>query len=162
MPSITVRLKEKADQPWVERVLTQSWGSTVIATNGRIIDAAALPALVAGSQVGLATFEIDEAANEAHLVTLNALVIGRGIGSALVEALADSLADMEIAALRVSTTNDRLDALRFYQRRGFRLVAVQPGALDEARRLKPSIPLVGDYGIAMRDRIDLIRELSRG
>jgi hypothetical protein len=53
------------------------------------------------------------------------------------------------------TTNDNLDALRFYQRRGLRLVAVHAGAVDEARRLKPEIARVGEYGIPIRDEIEL-------
>ena len=58
--------------------------------------------------------------------------------------------------LWVLTTNDNVDALRFYQRRGFRLSALRPGAVDEARRqLKPEIPELGEYGIPIRDEIEL-------
>jgi hypothetical protein len=47
--------------------------------------------------------------------------------------------------------------LRFYQRRGFRLRALRPGAVDEARRtLKPAIPPTGDHGIPLRDEIELL------
>ena len=53
------------------------------------------------------------------------------------------------------TTNDNLDALRFYQRRGLRITAVAAGAVDEARKIKPGIPLLGDHGIAIRDEITL-------
>ena len=47
--------------------------------------------------------------------------------------------------------------LRFYQRRGFRLAELRPGAVDRARQLKPQIPTAGDYGIPLRDEIDLTR-----
>jgi hypothetical protein len=54
------------------------------------------------------------------------------------------------------TTNDNLDALRFYQRRGFRLAKLRRGAVDAARsRLKPTIPEVGSFGIPIRDEIVL-------
>jgi hypothetical protein len=49
--------------------------------------------------------------------------------------------------------------LRFYQRRGFRLAALRPGAVDETRRAKPSLPLTGDYGIPIHDEIDLTLDL---
>ena len=50
----------------------------------------------------------------------------------------------------LTTTNDNLDALRFYQRRGFRLARIRPGAMDAARAsLKPEIPEVGSHGIPM-------------
>ena len=53
------------------------------------------------------------------------------------------------------TTNDNLRALRFYQRRGFRLVAVHPDALERSRELKPSIPEIGLDGIPLRDELEL-------
>jgi hypothetical protein len=57
------------------------------------------------------------------------------------------------------TTNDNLGALRFYQRRGLRLVALHVGAVAESRRLKPSIPEVGHDGIPIRDELELELEL---
>ena len=52
------------------------------------------------------------------------------------------------------TTND--EALRFYQRRGFRLSALRRGAVDDSRRrLKPQISAVGELGIPIRDEIEL-------
>jgi hypothetical protein len=56
------------------------------------------------------------------------------------------------------TTNDNLDALRFYQRRGLRLVGLAPDAVAASRRLKPGIPEIGAYGIPLRDELTL--ELS--
>ena len=53
------------------------------------------------------------------------------------------------------TGNDNTSALRFYQKRGFRLVAVYRNAVDQARRLKPEIPLYGNDGIPITDEIEL-------
>ena len=59
------------------------------------------------------------------------------------------------------TTNDNVDALRFYQRRGFRLAALHRGSVDDSRaRLKAEIPEVGDHGIPLRDEIELELELG--
>ena len=59
------------------------------------------------------------------------------------------------------TTNDNLDALRFYQRRGFRLVALRPGAVDESRvSLKPQIGVSGDFEIPLRDELELELRLA--
>jgi hypothetical protein len=47
-----------------------------------------------------------------------------------------------------------------YQRRGFRLVALRPGAVDRARaELKPSIGDLAANGIPIRDEFDLELEL---
>jgi hypothetical protein len=57
--------------------------------------------------------------------------------------------------LRLTTTNHNLDALRFYQRRVFRLAALRLSAVDEARLRKPSIPTYGHYAIPVHDELDL-------
>jgi GNAT superfamily N-acetyltransferase len=60
------------------------------------------------------------------------------------------------------TTNDNLTALRFYQRRGFVLVAVHRNAVELSRKLKPQIPLIGEHGIPIRDEIELEMPLNNG
>jgi hypothetical protein len=63
---------------------------------------------------------------------------------------------------RVVTTNDNLDALRFYQRRGFRLAVLRPGAVDRSREsLKPGIPETGAGGIRLRDELELQMDLDQ-
>jgi GNAT superfamily N-acetyltransferase len=156
---VTIRDKRPEDQAWVEGVLRNRWGGTLIAAHGELIDSAALPALIAGEQQGLATWRwLSERA--AELVTLDALVRCQGVGTALLAALACRARDQGAVALCVTTTNDNLDALRFYQRRGFRLTAVRPGAVDAARHRKPAIPATGAYGIPLRDEIELGLDLS--
>jgi GNAT superfamily N-acetyltransferase len=90
---------------------------------------------------------------------VDAVTTRRGAGTALIEALVSRLRAEGVSLLRVTTTNDNLDALRFYQRRGFRIIAVRPGAVDESRRVKPSIPATGEYGIPIRDEIELERRV---
>ena len=55
----------------------------------------------------------------------------------------------------LTTTNDNLNALRFYQKRGLVLVTVHRNALTRSRQLKPQIPLIGNDGIPLRDEIEL-------
>ncbi len=55
----------------------------------------------------------------------------------------------------VSTTNDNLRALGFYQRRGFSLLRIRAGAVDESRKLKPGIPTIGENEIPLHDEIEL-------
>lgn len=95
----------------------------------------------------------------AELVAINAFVPWRGVGTALLAAITAQLRP-DFGTLRLTTTNDNLDALRFYQRRGFRLAALRAGAVDQARLTKPSIPMIGEHGIRLRDEIDLVLELG--
>lgn len=82
-----------------------------------------------------------------------------GIGSALIEAVASTVAAQGGRELWLATTNDNVDALRLYQRRGFHLAHLHPRAIDRARELKPTIPRLGRYGMPMRDELILIRPL---
>jgi ribosomal protein S18 acetylase RimI-like enzyme len=83
-----------------------------------------------------------------------------GIGTRLLEAATDAARAAGCRKAWLTTTNDNLDALRFYQRRGFRLSALRPGAADRARRsLKPEIPVMGAHGIPMSDELDLEMKL---
>ena len=156
--TIAVREKRPDDQAWIEALLIERWGTTTIVSNGNLFDAAALPALVAGDREGLATYAL-EPGGVAELVSLDARTPRGGAGTALIDALAAVLRARGVRTLRLTTSNDNIDALRFYQRRGFRLTAIRPGGLDEARALKPSIPHAGHYGIPLHDEIELRLEL---
>ena len=108
-----------------------------------------------GEPIGVALWHV--AGDETELTYLWAFEAGARIGTRLMEAMSERVA----TAIWVVTTNDNVDALRFYQRRGFRLRELRPGAVDAARRdLKPAIPVERD-GIAIRDEIELVLEDAR-
>jgi len=157
-----IRDKRLDDQPWIEAILKERWGGEgQVVVHGEIFEARLLPAQIAGEQEGLSNYQIHRTNDSvfAELITLDAITPKQGVGTALIEALASRLQARGVTILRVTTTNDNLDALRFYQRRGFRITVVRPGAVDEARRLKPSIPAIGDYGIPIRDELELERQI---
>jgi ribosomal protein S18 acetylase RimI-like enzyme len=153
--NVDVRAPQEEENAWIERYLRQSWGSTIVVSRGVAHDASRLPALVAVRDeqiVGLATFRFEDEACE--LVTLDALDERQGVGSALLAAVRDQAANRGCRRLWLITTNDNLDAIRFYQRRDMRLIAVHRGAIEEARRIKPSIPLIGEHGIPIQDELE--------
>ena len=53
------------------------------------------------------------------------------------------------------TTNDNLAALKFYQKRGFDMVRLYRNAVEQARKIKPMIPLLGYDDIPVRHEIEL-------
>lgn len=156
MSEPTCRSLEPADADWARDLVIRNWGAGFIITRGRRHDVADLQGVVAerdGSRVGLALYHVQ--GDECELVSLDSLVGGVGVGSGLVDAVAGRARAAGCERLWLITTNDNLRAPRFYQRRGFRLEALYPGAVTESRRLKPSIPILGYDGIPIRDEIEL-------
>jgi GNAT superfamily N-acetyltransferase len=135
--------------------------SAVVARRGELVDALARPAVVAmdaGTVAGVLTYDV--VGDSCEILTLHAARQWSGIGSAMVITVARLAAAAGCRRYWVLTTNDNLDALRFYQRRGFQLAAIRYGAVDQSRRtLKPQISLTGNYGIPIRDEIELAQDL---
>jgi ribosomal protein S18 acetylase RimI-like enzyme len=157
---IRVRARVGADEGAVGAFL-ERWYSSVVARRGELLRPLDHPELVAedasGRLLGVLTYVLR--GDECEVLTLHADERRRGVGSALISAVRRLAADAGCRRLWLVTTNDNVDALRFYQRRGFRLAALRAGAVDESRsRLKPEIPSVGEYGIPLRDELEL--ELS--
>jgi ribosomal protein S18 acetylase RimI-like enzyme len=150
-----VRALADADLPWAEALVEEFFGSRMQARCGELVDVVGRPGFVAerdGERVGLLTYRRHE--DGVELATIIARDERRGIGSELVDALVREVAGRD--RIWLVTSNDNLDALRFYQRRGFRLAALRPGAIDEARQaLKPEISETGAYGIRIRDELEL-------
>jgi GNAT superfamily N-acetyltransferase len=154
-----VRPLRDGDRAAVARFLGRHWGSPVQVAHGTLFRPAELPGLIAegpaGSIAGLLTYEVR--ASVLEIVTLNAAERRAGIGTALVEEAVAEAGRRGCREVRLTTTNDNTDALRFCQRRGFRLAGLRPGAVAQARRIRPGIPETGEYGIPLRDEQDLVR-----
>lgn len=156
MKAFQIRPLNSEDRPWVNQLLRDNWGSVVIVSRGKVHRADGLPGFIAvldGQPAGLITYDI--AGSDCEITSINSLAEGRGIGSALVAALKQTAAAAGCQRLWLITTNDNTAALRFWQKRGFTLVAVYPDAIEPSRRLKPEIPLIGNHGIPIRDEIEL-------
>jgi ribosomal protein S18 acetylase RimI-like enzyme len=161
MSGLEVRPAGAADRGWIARRMERLWGGTVVVRRGEAVETTALPALVAwrdGVAVGLAVIAVR--GDECEVVSIDADAAAEGIGTALLDAAAAAARAEGCARLWLVTTNDNLRALRFYQRRGLRLVALRPGAVEAARGLKPSIPEVGLDGIPLCDELELAMELG--
>jgi len=153
---VEIRALEGADRGWVERLIRERWGDEIVVGRGKIWKPAELPgfgAFEADRCVGLVTYELDGEACE--IVTIDALDEGKGIGTALLEAIVSVAREARCLRVQLLTTNNNLRALAFYQKRGFRLVGLVPGAIDEERKRKPSIPEVDSAGLPIRDELHL-------
>ena len=149
------------DRNWVAHFLDEHWSSTKIVSRGKAVYAHLLPGFVAeltdapedARPIGLLTYNHE--GDSCEIMTLDSLQPGIGVGTALLEALREAANEAGLRRLWLITTNDNMDALRFFQKRGFHLLAVHANALAESRKMKPQIPLVGKEGIPLRDEIEL-------
>jgi GNAT superfamily N-acetyltransferase len=159
-PEIRIRPVSEGDRPMLAWLVAELWGSEIVAVHGSSLRPAELGGFIAERSrrvVGLLTYQL--AGNLLEIVTLNAIDRRAGIGTMLIDAAVGKARRAGCREIRLTTTNDNVDALRFYQRRGFRLAELRPGAVDQAREQKPEIPRVGDYSIPLHDEIDLTREV---
>lgn len=152
---ITVHPVTPDDGEYVLEVF-RGWGADFVVSRGRKMYPASLEGFIArdeeGSNVGLVTYEID--GSQCEIVTLDAFQKYKGIGTKLIRSVIDAIKPVGVNRLWLITTNDNVDAIRFYQKRGFTIAAIHPNTLQQWRKLKPSIPKIGMYGIEIRDEIE--------
>ncbi|MBI5366922.1 MAG: GNAT family N-acetyltransferase [Planctomycetes bacterium] len=155
--AIGIEPVQPGDLPYVQATLKQHWLSSSIWSRGRRLEADRLPGFVArheGRAAGLITLHIESATCE--FVTLSSDREDCGIGEALVEAGIAEARRRGCRRVFLTTGNDNLRALRFYQRRGFVLVSIHRRMLDRYReRHLKALPLLGANGIPLRDEIEL-------
>lgn len=151
----------KKDHPAILNAAREFWGSSIIIVHGDLYDLQELPGFKAeldGQLAGFLHYEFKEDACE--ILTLASLKEGRGVGSALLKVIEALARQKHCQVLHLTTTNDNLHALGFYQRRGYRFAALYPGQIDISRQLKPTIPQLGDNRIPLRDEVRLELRLT--
>jgi GNAT superfamily N-acetyltransferase len=153
---VEFEIRPITDRAFLDELLRLRWSGGALMLRGKIVhpkDVEALAAYHDGRLAGVATWRLEGPV--IYLATLNNISEQRGVGVALLEAMMKLGRQKGSALMRVIVTNDNLNALGFYQRRGFRIVAVHPGAIDTIRTLLPNIPTMGANRIPIRDEIEL-------
>ena len=144
------------DLPRLRQFWIEHWGGDEMIAHGNVYHPEELEGFVVEYEnewVGLITFFIRE--DECEVTSLDSLREGQGIGTQLINKAIKEARAKNCKRLFLITTNDNLHALGFYQKRGFEIVTVYRGAVNESRKRKPGIPLVGMHGIPLRDEIEL-------
>lgn len=157
-PGLEVRAPDERDRLWAENLWRERWGGLEMVVHDEVFSVREMNALIAwreGVQAGLVTYRVHGSVCE--ILSLDSLQPNGGVGTALLAAVVQRAQASNCDCLRVTTTNDNLSALRFYQKRGFVLRRLSPGGVIRARQKKPQIPLLGAGGIAVRDEIELER-----
>jgi DNA-3-methyladenine glycosylase I len=151
------------DLPRLREFWRENWGDEFVVAHGVVYHPETMNGFIAcsGSEwIGEITYTFT--GEECEIVSLDSLRESRGVGTRLVEAVLEQARQHNCRRVFLITTNDNLNALGFYQKRGFELVAVHRGALNESRKIKPGIPRIGMNGIPLRDEIELEMSLRGG
>jgi ribosomal protein S18 acetylase RimI-like enzyme len=150
------------DLPRLRQFWIEHWGGEEMIARGNVYRPEQLDGFVVedgndGAWIGLITFFIKDW--ECEVTSLDSLRPGQGIGSMLIDKAIEEARTRNCKRLFLITTNDNLNALGFYQKRGFEIVMIYRGAVNESRKRKPSISLIGMNGIPLRDEIELEMKL---
>ncbi|MEB7066448.1 GNAT family N-acetyltransferase [Mammaliicoccus sciuri] len=133
-----------------------NWGDDEMVVSSGTYQLSDLPGFVAYDEteiIGVITYIIRN--DQIEIISLDSFRENVGIGSQLLKKLEEISEEKEITNISVITTNDNLNALKFYQKRGYSIAKVIPNAVEKARKQKPSIPQFAENGIPIRDEIVL-------
>ncbi|MCD6355927.1 MAG: GNAT family N-acetyltransferase [Anaerolineaceae bacterium] len=147
---------KKEDRSWVRAEIQKWWGNEMIVlrkTKYYPTEMDGFIALVNGEKAGLVLLRHEGVVCE--IMSLTKTSTQPGVGKKLMRAAIADAKEHHAERMIVVTTNDNIDALRFYQKAGFCLHILRKGILAESRKIKPEIPLSGYYNIPIRDEIEL-------
>lgn len=133
---------------------TEAGGTGVPPVRGKR-QAGGTPAPPELNYLGLVTYAIQDGGFQGEVVTLSSRSENSGVGAALLDAAVQAIKQAGCSRAYLTTTNDNLRALGFYQKRGWKLAKLHKGLIDEARKRVPVIPVMGLNGIPLRDEIEL-------
>jgi ribosomal protein S18 acetylase RimI-like enzyme len=160
---ISMRISELSDDDrvWVKERTELLFGGDFVVSGDEVHDPHKLAGFIAtegNERVGLVTYHLN--GGDCELVTIDSLCQFMGIGSMLLEKVEEVALKAGCRKIWAITTNDNLDAHRFFQKRGFTIGSVRLGGMTKIRLLKPNVPKIGDYGIPIRDEIEFEKPLD--
>lgn len=136
--------------------MDKHWGGEPLIVRAKEYFPSQLPGFLAffNSQLtGFLLYDIQD--KDCEIVVFEVFEKFQGLGTKLLQKLINNAKALKCQRVFLMTTNDNLDALRFYQRKGFCICDIHINSMAKSRLLKPSIPKTGDYKIPLRDEIDL-------
>lgn len=153
------KMKSDEERKIIQKFVKRFWGEEEQLTFDRKFTVTRLPAYVAkvdNSIIGFVSFA--EMGDAMIIVALGVLPKYQnvGVGRGLVRKVEDESKRLKKKRLMVSTSNDDLPALAFYQSNGFQIHEVKPNVIAE----KHGMILKGIGGLPIRDELRLQKLLQ--
>ena len=155
---ITLRRLISDDLPRLHQFWKKNWGDDYVIAHGVVYRPESLDGFIATDGyewVGEITYKFSKDGSACEIITLDSEREGQGLGTQLINAVIEEAHKQDCKRIFLITTNDNLNALGFYQKRGFEMVKIYRGAVNQSRKIKPGIPLLGLNNIPLRDEIEL-------
>jgi GNAT superfamily N-acetyltransferase len=154
--NVKIRETTPDDSAMIASVMKEYWGGEPLVIRGENFYPSKLNGLIAQSNEKLAGFLFyDIQGKDCEVIVFEVFDKFKGLGTQLLDLMKDIARKKQCKRIFLMTNNDNLDALRFYQRRGFVICGIHINSVAVSRKMKPSIPEIGEYGIPLRDEIDL-------
>jgi ribosomal protein S18 acetylase RimI-like enzyme len=159
LPPVLVREATDTDRAAARELFTRDFGRTKIVAYGEVMDIDQMPALVAvryQDPSGALAYRLH--GDALHIVALatDPMWQRSGVGGHLVAEAELIARRLNLRRLVVSTTNDNLPALYFYQRRGYRMTDFVPNSII----MHTGQEVAGFAGIPVRDEVRLEKTLA--
>jgi ribosomal protein S18 acetylase RimI-like enzyme len=160
LPPVNVRPAGDGDRAGIAGLFLRDFGAARVASLGVEFQDGSVPAFVAdmdGDLAGALAYRLQGATLQIVALATDPEWQRSGVGARLVDHAESAARQAGATHVAVTTTNDNLPALYFYQRRGYRLTDVLTDAITAANDDRV---LVGFAGIPMRDEFHLMKAIE--
>lgn len=151
---------DSRNRAMVNDFLISHWYTTKMILRGKEVDMTVVDGFFMSensSIIGLITYHIQR--NTMEILSLDSLRENQGLGTLLLDTAIKEAQRLKCSKIVLITTNDNINALRFYQKRGFDMVHLYYNSMVVSRRLKPEIPLIGENSIPLKHEIEFQLQL---
>ena len=146
-------VKTQKENDEVSKII-KGWGSDILVSRGKAHRAEELDGILAidnGKIVGLGLYCINK---DCEIKLLETFIQNKGIGTQIIGRIKEIAKKNNCKRIWLVTTNSNINAIKFYQKRGFYISNIYIKAMDEARKIKPEIPKIAENGIEIRNEIE--------
>ncbi len=133
---ITNKNREKVNQ-----IMINEWNDLFMVVRGNVIKLDEVDGLIAYDEkeiVGIITYIVCR--NIIEIISLNSFKERKGVGTFLIQKLKEKAKNENICVIKLKTTNDNINAIKFYQKRNFVISNIYINSIKKAREIKPNIP----------------------
>lgn len=159
LPPVEVRPATDDDRSGIAGLILSDFGRSKLVAFGEEFQVESVAAIVAdmeGDLAGALAYRLHGEIMQIVALATDPEWQRSGVGARLLDHAEHVARDAGSTHVAVTTTNDNLPALYFYQRRGYRLTEVVTDAISAAGEPRG---LVGFAGIPMRDEFHLVKAL---